>query len=346
MEVQQIMKMLIEMKADRKADGEDLLTRLEAKTDANQMKTDNNQERMDVNLKEMREDIKSGQAEMRSIVGAFQEKMDQCAASRRDDQKETVSFQETTEAHLECEEQTSVTMEFEEEHQVAPKEEAAVMPVGGLRKRRRDRNLAAGPRQEPKGRIQENSESRRRLTVAGRKRTCHARVAWRRENCVRKDWTRNQAEQEPPKQRRGMKRLWKVPECNNGLRNRGLSQQLRIGNDRTTSVIYRKAIRLKIVKRVLGISSVFRKTRKWSLWRGRPPSETKKEIADTGGAGNVGTPATPRIKTPTVGSERERTTFWTIVLEERERERKKTLDDCDNRTDWKLTRKPLGTSWP
>jgi hypothetical protein len=49
----------------------------------------------------MREDIKIGQAEIRSIVGAFQEKLDACVASRRNDEKETMSFQETMEAHLE-----------------------------------------------------------------------------------------------------------------------------------------------------------------------------------------------------------------------------------------------------
>jgi hypothetical protein len=122
-----------------------------------------------------------------------------------------------------------------EEHQEIPKEEAAVMPVGGLKKRRRDRNLAAGRRQKPKGGIQASCEPRRRLTVAGKKMTCcatvswrkrnvfrrngtqgncglrskltaagikmthHARVAWPREKFVRKDCTRNQPEQETPK---------------------------------------------------------------------------------------------------------------------------------------------------
>jgi hypothetical protein len=102
----------------------------------------------------------------------------------------------------------------------------------------------------------------KRLTTAGIKMTSHARVAWPRENFVRKDWTRNQAEQETPKRSDG-KRLWKGLEYNNGLRNRGLSQQLSsktgikdprkrqqlcLGNERTTSMIYRKAIRLEIVK--------------------------------------------------------------------------------------------------
>jgi hypothetical protein len=30
---------------------------------------------------------------------------------------------------------------------------------------------------------------------------------------------------------------------------------------------------------------------------------------------------------------------------ERQREKKKSWDDCENRTDWTLIRKPLGTSW-
>jgi hypothetical protein len=48
---------------------------------------------MNVNLKEMREEIKTGQAEMRSIVNAW-------IANMRDDQKETMSCQVTTEECL------------------------------------------------------------------------------------------------------------------------------------------------------------------------------------------------------------------------------------------------------
>jgi hypothetical protein len=59
------------------------------------------QEWMDANTKSMRDDIKSGQAEVRSITGAFQEKMDACVASRRDDRKETMYCQETAEANTE-----------------------------------------------------------------------------------------------------------------------------------------------------------------------------------------------------------------------------------------------------
>jgi hypothetical protein len=47
------------------------------------------QERMESNL-EIKEDIKSAQAEVRSIVRAFHEKMDACVASRRNDRQETM----------------------------------------------------------------------------------------------------------------------------------------------------------------------------------------------------------------------------------------------------------------
>jgi hypothetical protein len=61
---------------------------------------------------------------------------------------ETVASQEATKT-----EPDPGKMQFVEEHQEIPKEEAAVMPVRGLRKQRRDRNLAAGHRQKPKRRI-------------------------------------------------------------------------------------------------------------------------------------------------------------------------------------------------
>jgi hypothetical protein len=64
--------------------------------------------------------------------------------------RKRMSFQETTEAHLECEEQTSVTMESEEKHQVALKEDTIVKPIKGRKKRHRGRKPAAGRRGEPK----------------------------------------------------------------------------------------------------------------------------------------------------------------------------------------------------
>jgi hypothetical protein len=61
----------------------------------------------------------------------------------KDGRKETMTCQEKTKARLECEKPTSVDVESDVEHQQVPKEVAAVMPVGGLRKQCKDRNLAA-----------------------------------------------------------------------------------------------------------------------------------------------------------------------------------------------------------
>jgi hypothetical protein len=81
------------------------------------------------------------------------------------------------------------------EHHEVPKEEATVMPVGGLRKQHRDWNLATGCHQKPKGRIQASCKSWKRLTVAGRKVSRHARVPWGKRGVVRKDCTRAKVEQ-------------------------------------------------------------------------------------------------------------------------------------------------------
>jgi hypothetical protein len=166
---------------------------------------------MDANTKSMHEESKSVEAEIKSTVNAFQDKMDASIANRKDDRQETTFCQETTEARLACEEPTSRdtkafhevterdtenteldpgTMQFMEEHQEIPKEAVTVMVVGGLRKWRRYQNLAAGRRQKRKGKIQASCDSRRRLTVAGRKMTCRATVAWRKKNAVRKIGTR------------------------------------------------------------------------------------------------------------------------------------------------------------
>jgi hypothetical protein len=48
-----------------------------------------------------------------------------------------------TEAHLKCEEPTSVDMEPEAQHREVLKEDAVVTPVEGQRKQHRDQNLAA-----------------------------------------------------------------------------------------------------------------------------------------------------------------------------------------------------------
>jgi hypothetical protein len=104
--------------------------------------------------------------------------------------QEKAACQEATEADAEETEPDPGMMQSAGEHQEIPKEEAAVMPVGGLRKRRRDRNLAAGRRQKPKGRIQAIFESEKKSTVADRKVSSRAAVAGRRRDVFTHERTR------------------------------------------------------------------------------------------------------------------------------------------------------------
>jgi hypothetical protein len=69
-------------------------------------------------------------------------------------------------------------MQSMEEHLEIPQEEAVVAPVGEPRKRRRVRKRKEG--------IRGTCESRRKLTVAGRKVSRRATLAWRKRNLVRK----------------------------------------------------------------------------------------------------------------------------------------------------------------
>jgi uncharacterized protein (DUF885 family) len=82
--------MLIEMKADRKADKENLKEMMKS-----------TQETIKANTKSLREDIRTGQVEIRFIVVAFQEMTYASIVNRKNDWKDRMSCQETTEAHLE-----------------------------------------------------------------------------------------------------------------------------------------------------------------------------------------------------------------------------------------------------
>jgi uncharacterized protein (DUF885 family) len=80
--IQQMLELLLANQAKAEADREELKGMMNA-----------TQERMDANTKSMREDIKSGQAEMRSTIGAIEEKMDAWIANRKDDREETTACQ-------------------------------------------------------------------------------------------------------------------------------------------------------------------------------------------------------------------------------------------------------------
>jgi hypothetical protein len=90
---------------------------------------------------------------------------------------------ETWNTHIEAKkiEPDLEMMQPVKEHQEVHREEAAVVPVRGPRKRRRVRKLAAERRQKPKEGTLGYSGSRKGVTVAGKRTSRHATVAWRKE---------------------------------------------------------------------------------------------------------------------------------------------------------------------
>jgi hypothetical protein len=81
----------------------------------------------------------------------------------------TTACYEVTGAYTEKIQPNPRMMQSIKGHQEVPKEDVAVMLVGGLRKRHRDRNLAVGHHQKLKGRTHASCESQKRLTSpAGR----------------------------------------------------------------------------------------------------------------------------------------------------------------------------------
>jgi hypothetical protein len=99
----------------------------------------------------------------------------------KDGRKETTACNEATETKHD-----PGMMQSIEDHPDIPEEEAAVMPVGEPRKRRRVCNLASERRQKRKERTRGNRGSRRESAAACRKVSRREEVAWRKRKLVRK----------------------------------------------------------------------------------------------------------------------------------------------------------------
>jgi hypothetical protein len=143
-----------------------------------------------------------------------------------------------------------------------------------------------------------NKKMPRHETVARRMRdifrpnaTRRAKVARRKENSVGKDRTSDKVMLRSPKGGTFRKRLWKGPECNTGIRDRGLKQRLRVSNQLkdltknategcrlgqrshlgrrgTLKVIFYEIIGRKFAKQIAGSSVGLRQGKSWTLWRG------------------------------------------------------------------------------
>jgi hypothetical protein len=190
-----------------------------------------------------------------------------------------------------CNVTNSAMTQSVEKHQEVPKKETTVMPVGRLRKRRRDRTLAAGHRQKAKGRSQSCCESTKRVTVAGKMTSRRAKVARLMRDIARRECTVDNVVSRNQRGRTCKMRPWIGLECNNGTRGRGLNQklqgrsrikdpdaklQLHLRIEQTSDGIDVKIFRLENEKRTTESFMVLRKMKKWTLWKGRPPPKWKK----------------------------------------------------------------------
>jgi hypothetical protein len=169
--------------------------------------------------------------------------------------------------------------------------------------RKRDimrKNLAQRPSGFPRKRlIIADKKIPRRATVARRTRdtlapnmTRRAKVARRKENTVgrnriRNNQTRNNVARGAPRGRR----LQGGPEGRIGVKDEQTRRRLHPRNERTASNTLRKTLRLNIRQQTVKITSRSQ-PKNWTLWRGRPLQNEKRETARMGGTGgrNTGIP--------------------------------------------------------
>jgi hypothetical protein len=123
-------------------------------------------------LKSMQEQLRTRGAKINKILADDKAWREEMEASRNALRKETMACQRKTDARLEGE------VAYEE----VAKEDAAMMPVGEPKKRRRDRNPDARRRGKPKERTQGKNGCRKNLVAALRRTTRRAIVAWRGRN--------------------------------------------------------------------------------------------------------------------------------------------------------------------
>jgi hypothetical protein len=245
--------------ADRKADNQDLLTRMETIIDANQEKAEADKEDL---LTKMKEDRKADQEEllarMDAMFDAHEKRMMAClgqAEAFREKMNATIQcipsvVQETihirvenvgaelnqkTEANTEKIEQDTEMMQSAEEHQDVPSEDVTVMPVKGLKKWRRVRKSTAGRRGEPKEGTRGYYGSQRKVTVAGKRTSRHATVAWLKRKVFRRSGIQGNF---GPCKEVTAARMRKSPEGNDGIRHRDVKvlPHLRKGRKMTNGI--------------------------------------------------------------------------------------------------------------
>jgi hypothetical protein len=82
-----------------------------------------------------------------------------------------------------------------------------------------------------------------------------------------------------PKGQTFEKRRRTRPECNNGIRDRGIREQLVLGCKKTVNEVLRQTLGLEIANRIVGSFIKLQRTSVWTLWRGRSPPKRKYRLS-------------------------------------------------------------------
>jgi hypothetical protein len=91
-------------------------------------------------------------------------------------------------------------------------------------------------------------------------------------------WTRGDFTRGAPEGLTVEKKWQKGPECNNGIRNKGLKERLCLGSRRTLNKIFRHTVELEVAKQIVR-TSITLKNECQDIVEGFAPSETKQKTA-------------------------------------------------------------------
>jgi hypothetical protein len=171
-------------------------------------------------------------------------------------------------------------------HYEVSKEESSVEAIGALEDRCGDRHLVVGRLRQQKKRTQGDGGSRKKLAAVRSRLTCHAISALRREighkgptveKKRRKKRTKEYVVRGAPKGRTFEKRRRTQLKFNTGIRDRGLTQELRVGNkNKTLCRALGQTHELEVMNRAIEIPIKLREVSYWKLWRRRPPPKRKR----------------------------------------------------------------------
>jgi hypothetical protein len=116
--------------------------------------------------------------------------------------------------------------------------------------------------------------------------TRHTRVAWHRGRghtgpTIKQRWQKSQTRvsvaRGTSKGQTIRKRHQAQPECNSGIKDSGERWQLCLGSKRALNKTVRHTFGLEVAKQTVELSIRLQKMSDWTLWRGRPPPERKRQ---------------------------------------------------------------------